>query len=104
VETALSLSDAGCCRSVSLSYRKTQFARCRGSNRTRVDEAIAQGAVKAFLPSELQEIGPQHVVLKTDAGSERIANDAVIVQIGGTPPSQLLKSFGIEIVTKFGEA
>lgn len=104
VETALALADAGCCRSVSLSYRKTQFARCRGSNRTRIDEEIASGRVRAFLPSEVQEIGLEHVVLKTPSGDERIDNDAVVIQIGGTPPSQLLKSFGIEIVTKYGEA
>lgn len=104
VETVLSLIDAGGCRSISLSYRKTQFARCRGSNRTRIDEAIAQGAVQALLPSHVQEIGSDYVELELQAGSERIANDAVIVQIGGTPPSQLLKSFGIELVTKFGEA
>jgi thioredoxin reductase/NAD-dependent dihydropyrimidine dehydrogenase PreA subunit len=104
VETALSLLDEGSCRSVSLSYRKTQFARCRGQNRTRIEAAIADGAVRALLPSELQEIGARDVVLRGAQGEQRLDNDAVIVQIGGTPPSQLLKSFGIDVVTKFGEA
>lgn len=105
VENALALADAGCCASVSISYRKTAFARCRGENRTRIDQAIADGTVHGYLPSELQEIGPDFVTFKnskTDA-IETIQNDAVIVQIGGTPPSSLLKSFGIEIVTKYGE-
>ena len=31
-------------------------------------------------------------------------NDAVIVQIGGTAPAELLQKFGIEVVTKRGEA
>jgi hypothetical protein len=34
----------------------------------------------------------------------RIQNDAVIVQIGGTAPAELLKAFGIHLVTKHGEA
>ena len=32
-----------------------------------------------------------------------LTNDAVIAQIGGTAPSDLLKKFGIELVTKFAE-
>jgi hypothetical protein len=41
----------------------------------------------------------------TRAGREtRIPNDAVIVQIGGTAPAELLQSFGIHVVTKWGEA
>lgn len=37
-------------------------------------------------------------------GVEALRNDAVIVQIGGTPPAALLGSFGIELATKYGEA
>jgi thioredoxin reductase len=103
VETALSLLDEGTCRSITLSYRKTQFARCRGSNRARIEAAIAAEQLRAALPSEVQEIGEQDVLLSTGETSLRVPNDAVIVQIGGTPPAQLLKSFGIEIVTKYGE-
>jgi hypothetical protein len=33
-----------------------------------------------------------------------IPNDAVIVQIGGTAPAELLQTFGIHLVTKRGEA
>ncbi len=32
-----------------------------------------------------------------------IQNDAVITQIGGTSPADLLKTFGINLVTKYGE-
>jgi hypothetical protein len=31
-------------------------------------------------------------------------NDRVIVQIGGQPPSELLRTIGIELVEKRGEA
>ena len=36
--------------------------------------------------------------------SEQIDNAHVVVQIGGTAPSQLLRSVGIELVEKRGEA
>lgn len=106
VENALALADARCCASVSISYRKTAFARCRGENRARIDAAIAAGTIRGLLPSEVQEVGHDFVTLSggETGGIETIPNDAVIVQIGGTPPGNLLKSFGIEIVTKYGEA
>ena len=104
VETALALADHGRCASVTISYRKQQFARCRGQNRARIEQAIAQGHIAAELPSEVLAIGVSDVTLKTASGPKQVHNDATIVQIGGTPPSQLLKSFGIEIVTKYGEA
>jgi hypothetical protein len=33
-----------------------------------------------------------------------IPNDNIIVQVGGTAPAELLKKFGIDVVTKRGEA
>jgi thioredoxin reductase len=104
VETALALADAKLCGSITISYRKTQFARCRGSNRARIEQAIAAGTVRALMPSEVSAITSHDVSLKTDRGMQQLNNDAVIVQIGGTTPSALLQSFGIEIVTKYAEA
>ena len=49
-------------------------------------------------------IGEQEVVLTGRGRETRIQNDAVIVQIGGTAPAELLQSFGIHVVTKRGEA
>jgi thioredoxin reductase len=104
VEAALSLADSGRCATVSISYRKRAFARCRAENRRRIDEAIANGVVQAFMPSEVREIGEGEVVLSADGKDGVIPNDAVIVQIGGTAPTELLKAFGISLVTKRGEA
>jgi thioredoxin reductase/NAD-dependent dihydropyrimidine dehydrogenase PreA subunit len=104
VESALSLADGGDCASVTLSYRRTAFARCRAENRRRVDEAIAGGAVRSLLPSEVLRINPKDVELSNGGKVERFVNDAVIVQIGGTAPGELLQKFGITMVTKHGEA
>jgi thioredoxin reductase len=104
VETALSLSDFGRCASVSISYRREAFARCRAENRRRIEQAIAARTVHALMPSEVKQINEHDVVLETPNGMGKLPNDAVIVQIGGTAPAELLRTFGIEVVTKHGEA
>jgi thioredoxin reductase (NADPH) len=104
VESALALADAGGCASVAISYRKDKFARCRDSNRARIDAELAGGRIRGLLGTEVASIDAHGVSLRGARGETRLDNDAVIVQIGGTPPSALLKSFGIEIVTKYGEA
>ncbi len=104
VENALSLADAGGCASVSISYRRAAFARCRAENRKRIDECIAQGLVKPLMPSELVRVAPGQVELTAEGKSLTLPNDAVIVQIGGTAPAELLAKFGVELVTKRGEA
>ncbi|MDD9938449.1 MAG: NAD(P)-binding domain-containing protein [Myxococcales bacterium] len=105
VETAIALADHGGCSSVTLSYRKGVFARCRGENRERIAQAVDSGQVVARMPSTVEAIGTGDVTLRASesGATERIPNDAVIVQIGGTSPVELLRSFGVEIVTKYGE-
>ncbi|MCB9595224.1 MAG: NAD(P)-binding domain-containing protein [Sandaracinaceae bacterium] len=104
VECAIALAEAGGCESVAISYRRGEFARCRGDNRARIAELIERGAVRALLKTELTSIEPTEVSLKHEDGrEERIANDAVIVQVGGTPPSALLTKWGVALVAKRGE-
>jgi thioredoxin reductase len=104
VESALSLADAGECASVAISYRRAEFARCRAENRRRIDAYIARGAVRAYFGSQIADIGEQRVTLRDTEGLiGQVANDAVIVQIGGTPPARLLQSLGIALTTKYGE-
>jgi len=104
VETALALADFNRCASVSISYRRDAFARCRAENRLRIDEAIQTSKVRALLPSQIVSISEREVVLTSGTREMRIPNDAVIVQIGGTAPAELLQTFGIQVVTKRGEA
>ncbi len=104
VENALALADFGGCASVAISYRRNAFARCRAENRRRVDELIQAGKVKPLMPSEVVRIDAAEVVLTSEGKAARLPNDAVIVQIGGTAPAELLQKFGIQVVTKRGEA
>jgi thioredoxin reductase (NADPH) len=105
VECALALADFKACASVSLSYRRAEFARCRAENKRRIQECITNGSVKAFLPTQVVAIEGESVTLSDDQNrAQKVPNDSVIVQAGGTPPAQLLSSFGIQMVTKYGEA
>jgi thioredoxin reductase/NAD-dependent dihydropyrimidine dehydrogenase PreA subunit len=104
VESALALADFDRCASVAISYRRNAFARCRPENRQRIDQAIQVRKVRALLPSDVARIDDHSVVLSAAGQEMTIPNDAVIVQIGGTAPAELLRTFGIHVVTKRGEA
>lgn len=102
-DCALALAEDGGCASVGLSYRRRELARMRGSVRARVERALQSGAITPHLGTEVVAISPDAVTL-TDGGARReVKNDAVVVQIGGTPPSELLRTIGIELVEKRGE-
>jgi thioredoxin reductase/NAD-dependent dihydropyrimidine dehydrogenase PreA subunit len=105
VESAFALVDGGKCGSVTISYRKNNFARCRQPNRKRIEAEIQAGRLTALMGTEVEEILEDRVTLR-DASGERssIQNDAVVIQVGGTAPTALLQNVGIEIVTKYGEA
>lgn len=47
-------------------------------------------------------IDARAVSIRSRGGVERLPNDAVIVQMGGAAPADVLRSFGVEIVTKYG--
>jgi thioredoxin reductase len=104
VESAIALADFGKCASVSISYRRNAFARCRAENRRRIDALVEAGRVQPLMPSEIVRIEPRSVVLRADGRETALPNDDVIVQIGGTASAELLQSFGIHVVTKRGEA
>lgn len=103
-DCALGLADAKVTAAVGLSYRRAELARLRASVRARIEAAFASGAITPYLGTEVVRITEHHVELRRDHHVESLANDDVIVQIGGTPPNQLLKAIGIELVEKRGEA
>ncbi|KPK15520.1 MAG: hypothetical protein AMJ62_08915 [Myxococcales bacterium SG8_38] len=105
VESAFALIDQGECASATISYRKKSFARCRQPVRKRVEREIEVGRLTALMETEVEEILDHQVRLRRSSGDAlAIQNDSVVVQIGGTAPTDLLQGIGIEIVTKYGEA
>ena len=69
-----------------------------------VERCIAEGSIVPLLGTEVVSIAEHHVTLSTPDGVRQIVNDRVIIQIGGQPPSALLRTIGIELVEKRGEA
>lgn len=103
-ECALALVDQGGCASVAISYRRAEFARLRGQVRDKLEALIAAGKMTAEMESNVTRVDSDSISLRYgDGREETLPNDAVVVQIGGTPPSKLLQKFGIDLVTKRGE-
>ena len=103
LEAAASVAEAGA-SSVALSYRGDAFQRAKPRNRDRVAAAEKAGILSILLKSQVKEIHPDRVVLKTDAGQTSLPNDDVIVNAGCVLPNEFLKSIGFEVVTKWCEA
>ncbi|HMG53060.1 MAG TPA: NAD(P)-binding domain-containing protein, partial [Kofleriaceae bacterium] len=103
-DCAIALASAKLCASVSLSYRRAELARLRASLRKDIERCFADGSIVPLLATEVVAIADRHVALRTPDGVREVINDRVVVQIGGQPPSELLRTIGIELVEKRGEA
>jgi len=103
-DCAIALANAKLCASVSISYRRPELARLRSSVRADIERCFAAGTIAPLLATEVVAIAERHVTLTTAEGVQQVVNDNVIVQIGGQPPSELLRTIGIELVEKRGEA
>ena len=99
VESALGLArQPG--TTVVLSYRGEEFARVKERNRTKLDEAVRCGGLRVLLQSEVREVREGEVVMDVAGREERLANDVVVVRIGGDPPYKFLEGIGVRIVKK----
>jgi thioredoxin reductase (NADPH) len=103
-DCAIALAELGGCLAVGLSYRRDELSRVRSAVKARVDALIRAAKIMPLFGTEVVSIAPEHVMLKSARGLQKLDNDHVVVQIGGTPPSQLLHSLGIELVEKRGQA
>lgn len=101
VEAAIACSDYA--RSVHLSYRGAALNRVKVKNRERLENLRETGKVDVVFSSEITEIHPENIILSVNGELQEIANDAVIVSIGGVLPTDLLKNIGIRFETKYGK-
>jgi thioredoxin reductase len=94
VEAAIGLArQAG--NTVAISYRKSRFFRIKKKNEERIEKLIKGGSIYAYFDSKVKHIDERFVTLETASGDIELPNDYVIVQVGGVPPYDILKSFGI---------
>jgi thioredoxin reductase/NAD-dependent dihydropyrimidine dehydrogenase PreA subunit len=103
-DCAIALAEQGHCASVAMSYRRADLPRLRGTVRTKLEKLFRDGSVVPHLSTEVTEIRPDRVRLRGAAGSLDLPIDAVIIQIGGQAPSELLRTIGIDLVEKRGAA
>ena len=80
---------------VTISYRKNTFARVKKKNEDAITKLIAEKKVIPMFDSQVKEVRSDSVILQAKSGLIELHNDFVIVQIGGVPPFDQLKSMGI---------
>ena len=103
LEAALSISEQPD-TTVTLSYRSEAFSRAKPKNRDKIDKASGDGKIKVIYSSNVKEITQSSVSIGVDSDTVTLDNDAVIISAGGILPTGFLKSLGVEIETKHGEA
>ncbi len=104
IEAALALAEQPG-NEVTVSYRRSAFARLKARNEERIVAAVAAGRVRVRFSSTVAEIRADAVVLHCEepgAGGRatvatrlEVPNDEVFVFAGGTPPFPLLQAAGV---------
>ena len=103
IEAAVSLTEQPDTE-VTLSYRSSAFGRAKRKNREKLEVAQQSGRLNVLLNSNVKRIGKDVVELDQQGEKIEIANDIVIVNVGGVLPTPFLKEIGIETQVKFGTA
>lgn len=62
-----------------------------------IENRIKEGEITAYFNSEVLEIKPNEVIVKTPAGIKTIPNDFVIAMTGYQPDFNMLRKFGIDL-------
>jgi thioredoxin reductase len=102
VEAAVALGEAGA--HAVLMHRGKVFDRIKPKNQQRLDAAVAAGRVRVVLEGQTKEIRDDAVLIEAGGKPETLANDYVIVLIGGVLPTKFLEEAGVEVRTFRGEA
>jgi thioredoxin reductase (NADPH) len=87
---------------VVLAYRGDAFARAKSKNRERIRAAVANQRLRALLNTEVEQIGISEVTLRLKGQVLRLANDAIIVCVGGVLPTTFLRDAGVDIEVRHG--
>jgi thioredoxin reductase len=90
---------------VSLSSRGEDiYTRPKEKNRRQLKAFADQGKVAVYLNASVQQIGTDTATIDQNGKIIQIRNDAVIVCVGGTLPTPMLKEIGVMVETYYGTA
>lgn len=93
-ETALDLLRAGA--RVTLIHRAAALRTAvKYWVRPELENRIADGSIAARFSATVERVEPAAIVLRGPAGGERLANDAVLFQVGYRPTDALLRRLGV---------
>jgi len=88
---------------VSVSSRGDDIlTRPKEKNRMRLKEVATQGRVKILLNTSVKQIGEDTVTVEQEGKTCSLKNDAVIVCVGGTLPTLMLREIGVMVDTYYG--
>ncbi len=68
--------------------------------RPNIENRIKEGSIKAYFNTEVKEIKPESVVLRTPEGELEIDNNFVLAMTGYLPDYKFLKLLGLDVDTK----
>ena len=103
VEAALALAEQPG-NQVTMAYRGDRFSRIKPGNLSRIDDAVARRRVEVLWSTNVVEITPADVLVKTANGTgARLGNDLLAVFAGGELPTKFLERCGVQVDVKFGE-
>jgi len=88
---------------VALSYRRPDPS-CRAGNRERAAALGRAGRLRLLPSSQVRTIGVRDVEMEMAGRPLRLANDFVVVSVGGEAPAELLQRAGVSMRRYFGEA
>ncbi|MBU0550414.1 NAD(P)-binding domain-containing protein [Myxococcota bacterium] len=101
-EVAVMLAATPGCR-VILSYRGAAFNRVAEETRAALAVAEAEGRLRVWLESQVRQIEPGRALVAPRVGEAAwVEAEAVLVQIGGIVPTELLLSMGITVELHHG--
>ena len=83
--------------SVTISCRGKDFARGKARNIAEVKALAAKNKLRLAFETEVERVDPATVMLRTNEGREEIANDLVVVLIGGVPSWDLVRAAGVSL-------
>lgn len=84
--------------------RDKSMDRANSENRDLVNALVSEGRVTLHYETSVTEIHPKHLVVKQRDDVFEIPNDFIFIFAGAELPFNFLKSLGIQIDKKFGEA
>ena len=102
LEAAVAISEERGSR-VALAYRGEAFSRAKAKNREKVEAARDAGRLQLLLGSQPLKIESDAVEIDTPGGVKTLANDDVIICVGGILPTTFLESIGVRVETRRGE-